>query len=40
MPINQQQGLKLTYLTSDTHIVVGTKTDGLLLGWTIAWGGR
>ena len=40
MPINQQQGLKFTYLTSDTHIETGTNTNALLVGWTVAGGGR
>jgi hypothetical protein len=40
VPINQQQGLKFTYLTSDTHIETGANTNALLMGWTFVWGGR
>jgi len=40
VPINQRQGLKFTYLTSDTHIDVGTDTDALLAAWSINWGGQ
>ena len=40
VPINQQQGLKFTYLTSDTHIETGVNTNALLMGWTFVWGGR
>lgn len=38
MPINRQQSLKFTYLTSDTHIAQGTDTSAVLLGWSINWG--
>ncbi len=40
VPINKRQGLKFTYLTSDTNISVGTNTDALLAAWSINWGGR
>jgi len=38
MPINRQQSLKFTLLTSDTHTTIGTKTNALLAGWSINWG--
>jgi hypothetical protein len=38
LPINRQQSLKFTYLTSDTHISTGNKTNALLMGWSINWG--
>jgi len=38
MPINKQQSLKFAFLTSDTHVSTGMKTNALLMGWSIAWG--
>lgn len=38
LPINRQQGLKFTYLTSDTHVSTGNHTNALLMGWSINWG--
>lgn len=38
VPINRQQGLKFTYLTSDTNIDVGQNTSSLLVAWSINWG--
>jgi len=32
VPINSQQSLKFTYLTSDTHVRTGANTDALLVG--------
>jgi hypothetical protein len=40
VPINKRQGLKFTYLTSDTNITVGTNVDALLAAWSINWGGQ
>jgi hypothetical protein len=39
VPINAQQGLKFTFVTQDTHISTGTKTNTLLAAWSINWGG-
>jgi hypothetical protein len=39
IPINAQQGMKLTYLTSDTHVGTGVKFKSFILGWSINWGG-
>jgi hypothetical protein len=39
VPINTRQGLKITYLTSDTNISVGANTNALLAAWSINWGG-
>ena len=38
VPINARQGLKFTYLTSDTNISVGSNADALLAAWSINWG--
>jgi len=38
IPINAQQGLKFTYLTSDTNTSTGAKTNALLVGWSVNWG--
>jgi hypothetical protein len=38
VPINARQGLKITYLTRDTHIDTGLRTNALLLGWSMSWG--
>jgi len=38
MPINAQQGLKFTWLTSDTHVDTGQNANALLVGWTFNWG--
>lgn len=38
MPINKQQSLKFTYLTSDTNVNIGSNTSTFLLGWSINWG--
>ena len=37
MPISKSQSIKVTYLTSDTHISVGMNTDALLFGWSVNW---
>ncbi len=38
VPINARQGLKFTYLTSDTNISVGSHSNALLAAWSINWG--
>ena len=37
MPLGANQSLKVTYLTTDTHIDVGNNTNTLLLGWSVNW---
>lgn len=37
MPLSKRQSIKITYLTSDTHISVGKNFDALLLGWAVNW---
>jgi hypothetical protein len=38
MPVRKNQTLKVTYLTSDTNITVGSNTNALLVGWSVNWG--
>lgn len=38
VPINARQGLKFTYLTSDTNISVGSNFNALIASWSINWG--
>lgn len=38
MPISKTQAIKITYLTSDTHISVGKNTAALIVGWSVNWG--
>lgn len=38
MPINQQQSIKISYVTSDTNISVGQDTDSLIFAWSVNWG--
>lgn len=37
MPLAKNQSLKVTFLTSDTNITVGSNTNALLVGWSINW---
>lgn len=38
VPINSTQGLKFTYLASDTNISTGQDTGSILAAWSINWG--
>jgi hypothetical protein len=38
IPINQQQCLKLSYFTCDTHTATGSSYNSLIAAWSINWG--
>jgi hypothetical protein len=38
MPINNQQAVKITWVSADTNVVIGSSSDTLALGWTFNWG--
>ncbi len=38
VPINARQGLKFTFLTSQTNIPIGSDSNALLAAWSINWG--
>jgi hypothetical protein len=38
MPINKQQSIKISYVTSDTHISVGQDNESMIFAWSVNWG--
>lgn len=38
VPLSRSQSVKITYLSSDTHIAVGRDFRALLFGWSVNWG--
>ena len=38
MPITTQQSLKISWVSADTNVIVGARSDSLVLGWSLNWG--
>jgi hypothetical protein len=38
MPITTQQSLKISWVSADTNVLIGARSDSLVLGWSLNWG--
>lgn len=38
MPITTQQSVKITWISADTNVIIGSSSDTLVLGWSLNWG--
>lgn len=38
MPITTQQSVKITWINADTNVIVGSRSNSLVLGWSLNWG--
>lgn len=37
MALTRQQSIRIAYIKADTHVVLGSSTDNLLMSWSLAW---
>jgi hypothetical protein len=36
--LTRQQSVRIAYVNADTNVVISTRSDSLLLSWSLAWG--